>query len=344
MTSLSSDRLFGVSAGLAVKAPARVATTGDIALTGLQVVDTEQLVAGDRVLAKHQAAASENGVYVADSGPWRRAADFDGPRDVVAGTRIYVAAGNSNGAREFVLTTSGPIVIGTTDLSFEAAAALSAAANVITATRAAATAGQTVFDLSYTINGVLVAVNGVIVDRADYVATDGVSVVFLQGLNLGDVVTAYSINGGLTTPTAAFAARLSANAANVTGAGSSYEIVFDASDFDDGEDDFDPATGRFTAPKPGRYQLNAQATFDGFTAAADEAELTLATTARSFRARVNRTNELASERTLTISVLADMAAGDTASVLARASGEASDNVDLVGGVDGLTCFSGYLIK
>ena len=77
MTSLSSDRLFGVSAGLAVKAPARVATTGDIALTGLQVVDTEQLVAGDRVLAKHQVAASENGVYVADSGPWRRAADLE---------------------------------------------------------------------------------------------------------------------------------------------------------------------------------------------------------------------------------------------------------------------------
>lgn len=344
MTSLSSDRLFGVSAGLAVKAPARAATTGDIALTGLPTVDTEQLAAGDRVLVKHQAAAKENGVYVADSGPWRRAADFDGPRDVVAGTRIYVAAGNSNGAREFVLTTPAPVVIGTTDLTFEAAAALSAAANVITSTRAVATAGQTVFDISYTINGTLIAVNGVIVDQADYVATDGVSVVFLQGLNHGDVVTAYSINGGLTTRTAAFAARLSANATNVTGAGTSYEIVFDTTDFDDGQGDFDAGTGRFTAPKPGRYQLNAQATFDGFSSAADEAELTLTTTARNFHARVHRTNDLASGRTLSISVLAEMAAGDVASVFARASGEASDSVDLVGGADGFTCFSGHLIK
>lgn len=344
MPSVASDRRFGVAAALAVKAPAAVATTGDLPLTGLPVVDAAELAAGDRVLVKEQSDPAENGVYVADTGPWRRAVDFDGSRDAVSGTRIFVTGGAANGAREFVLTTAGPITIGATGLTFEAAAALGSSTSVITATRAIAAAGQTVFALSYTTNAVLVTVNGAIVDEADYAAADGLTVTFIQGLNLGDAVVAYSLNGDVNAPTAAFNARLSAVQANVTGAGTVYDVIFDAVEFDDGAGDYDPGTGKFTAPKPGRYQLNATVSFDNVTAVADEIELKLATTGRDYYARAARVNGVLERTTLVVSVLADMALADVASAAVRVVGEAADTVDLIGGADASTCFSGFLVR
>lgn len=344
MTSLASDRLFGVSATLAVKAPVRAATTGEITLSGLQVIDAVAVAAGDRVLTKHQTDPSQNGIYVVDTGAWTRSPDFDGARNVAPGTRVYVATGDINGGREFVVTSSGEIVVGVSDLAFEAMAALAITVNQVTAASAVATAGQTDFALSYEIGAVLAAVNGVIVDPADYVAVDGATIAFQQGLNLGDAVVAYSLNGGAGTPTAAFAARLSAETTNATGAGTEHLVLFDAVEFDDGGGDYDAGTGRFTAPKPGRYQLNAAVAIDNLTAAADEAELKLATTGRDFYAHAYRQDGLMERQTLHLSALADMAAGDTASVSVRVAGEASDLVDLVGGGDGFAHFSGFLIK
>src|SRR6056300_1354726 len=53
--------------GLDVKQSVKVATTGNIALSGTQTVDGVALSVGDRILVKDQTTASENGIYVVAS-------------------------------------------------------------------------------------------------------------------------------------------------------------------------------------------------------------------------------------------------------------------------------------
>lgn len=54
----------------------RLATTGNITLSGTQSIDGVSAAAGDRVLVKKQTAASQNGIYVVNSGAWSRATDL----------------------------------------------------------------------------------------------------------------------------------------------------------------------------------------------------------------------------------------------------------------------------
>lgn len=115
-----TQRLGGVLSSLAFKAPCRVATTANITLSGFQVIDGVTLAAGDtnlRVLVKNQTTATANGVYLCQSGNWTRDRDFDGNSDVRKGTRVYVANGTV-GATTYVVTTSDPIVIGTSSITF----------------------------------------------------------------------------------------------------------------------------------------------------------------------------------------------------------------------------------
>ena len=63
--------------GLSWKQTAKAATAGPIALTGTQTVDGVALVAGDRVLVKDQAVASQNGIYVVAAGAWARSTDMN---------------------------------------------------------------------------------------------------------------------------------------------------------------------------------------------------------------------------------------------------------------------------
>ena len=88
----NTDRRYGVSDALAWKAPVRAASTGDIALSGEQAIDGIAIVDGDRVLVKDQAAAADNGIYIASTGNWARAPDADGARDLVTGTSVLVNA------------------------------------------------------------------------------------------------------------------------------------------------------------------------------------------------------------------------------------------------------------
>ena len=116
MTSIQVDRIDGLSSSTAVKGPCRVATTANISLTGQQTIDGVAVVADDRVLVKNQTDARDNGIWVADTGPWRRARDFANNRDVRKGTRVWVTDGD-NGPAEYVVATDNPIVIGTTEIS-----------------------------------------------------------------------------------------------------------------------------------------------------------------------------------------------------------------------------------
>lgn len=82
-----------MAADLAIKEPVRVATTGNIARSGLQTIDGVAVAAGDRVLVRAQTNTTENGIYVAASGSWTRATDFDAAGEVTGGTQVFVTEG-----------------------------------------------------------------------------------------------------------------------------------------------------------------------------------------------------------------------------------------------------------
>ncbi|WP_052679282.1 phage tail protein [Stutzerimonas stutzeri] len=103
------------------KQSVRVATTAPITLSGLQTIDGVALAAGDRVLVKNQATGSQNGIYVAASGAWSRAADADASLEVTPGMLVPVERGAVNGDSVWQLVTDFPIGLGTTSLIFEIA-------------------------------------------------------------------------------------------------------------------------------------------------------------------------------------------------------------------------------
>lgn len=125
----STDRINGVNASTAIKAPCIAVTTANITLSGTQTINGVAVVADDRVLVKDQTTASENGIWIVSSTAWSRAPDFDGNRDAVKGTIVPVIIGSTLSL--YTLTTANPIVIGTTSLVFAVAAPLSATALIL---------------------------------------------------------------------------------------------------------------------------------------------------------------------------------------------------------------------
>jgi len=99
------------------KDPVRAATTANITLSGLQTIDGVALSANDRVLVKSQSSGAQNGVYMAQSGSWTRAADFDASTEIL-GASVFVSEGTTLGNSVWVMTTDAPITIGTTALAF----------------------------------------------------------------------------------------------------------------------------------------------------------------------------------------------------------------------------------
>lgn len=114
---VSVDRIKGLSSGLAIKAPCRVATTANITLSGLFVVDTEMLASGDAVLVKNQTDPVDNGVWVASTSSWSRREDADGSNDLVNGT-LFTVVGGAQSGQIFQLVATDPVLPGTTALTF----------------------------------------------------------------------------------------------------------------------------------------------------------------------------------------------------------------------------------
>lgn len=104
--------------GLDVKQSVRVATTGNITLSGTQTIDGVSVIAGDRVLVKDQSTGSQNGIYVVAAGSWSRATDADSSTEVTAGMFTFVAEGTVNADSGWVLTTNDTITLDTTSLTF----------------------------------------------------------------------------------------------------------------------------------------------------------------------------------------------------------------------------------
>lgn len=108
--------------GLDVKQSVRAATTGPINIaTDLEAGDTLDtsvtLVAGNRVLVKNQTSPAENGIYIVQSsGAAVRASDANGNADtgtVSGGTFTFVEEGTLNADSGWVVTSNGPITVGT---------------------------------------------------------------------------------------------------------------------------------------------------------------------------------------------------------------------------------------
>lgn len=118
MSSIAIDRTDGLSSSTAIKGPCFVATTVNITLYGEQTIDGVAVVTSKRVLVKNQTNGYENGIYVADTGQWRRAKDFSRNNDVRQGTQILVANGTLFAASGWYVSNADPITIGTTQLLF----------------------------------------------------------------------------------------------------------------------------------------------------------------------------------------------------------------------------------
>lgn len=103
--------------GYSWKQPVRAATTANITLSGAQTIDGVSVIAGDRVLVKNQTSGAANGIYVAATGAWTRATDFDTGAEAL-GAATFVSEGTAQGNQVWLNGTDGPITIGTTALVF----------------------------------------------------------------------------------------------------------------------------------------------------------------------------------------------------------------------------------
>jgi hypothetical protein len=108
----------GLIDGLSWKDAVRVGTTANIALTGGQTVDGVTLANLDRVLVKNQTAPAENGIYsVNTGGAWTRANDMSSAGEVPNAT-CFVMEGTTLADTAWTCTTSSPITLGTTSITW----------------------------------------------------------------------------------------------------------------------------------------------------------------------------------------------------------------------------------
>lgn len=113
------DRLTGLVGPAAFKVPCQSVAVAALTLSGEQTVNGVALVTNDRVLVTAQTSSVDNGIYVVDSGDWNRAADCDGPYDLVQGSLVYVYAGTTDGNKIWKCTSADDVDIGTDALTFE---------------------------------------------------------------------------------------------------------------------------------------------------------------------------------------------------------------------------------
>jgi hypothetical protein len=131
-THIEDALLVGIDVQLSAPGPQYVSVnfatnTGDIASLSAGAPlspDGTVVTAGDLVLVHEQTATDENGLYTVVTpgtgvdGVWERAALADEGDELVSGTLVYISEGSSWAQSRFTLTTPGPIIVGTTGLTF----------------------------------------------------------------------------------------------------------------------------------------------------------------------------------------------------------------------------------
>lgn len=127
MTSIAIDRVDGLSSSTAIKGPCRVAAVAPLTLAGLQTIDGVTVAVNDRVLVTAQPGGAANGIYVVDTGPWRRAKDFSNNRDVRKGSQVFVTDGTLYSESGWYVASENPIQIDVDAIEIEQHAVLTAA-------------------------------------------------------------------------------------------------------------------------------------------------------------------------------------------------------------------------
>lgn len=89
----------------------------NLTLSGLQTFDGVACVAGDRILAKSQTTASQNGIWVVAAGAYTRAADADTAAEL-AGAIVEVQGGTIHGGQRFVTNFKSTDTLGTTAMNW----------------------------------------------------------------------------------------------------------------------------------------------------------------------------------------------------------------------------------
>lgn len=112
------DQIAGYGNQTGAKAPVRLATTGNIALSGLPVIDGVQTRILDRVLVILQTNPVQNGIYEVGPNDWRRAVDFASNRDVREGGLIMVTDGNTMAGKIFAVSSPDDISINSSWITF----------------------------------------------------------------------------------------------------------------------------------------------------------------------------------------------------------------------------------
>lgn len=136
------------------KEPVRIASTANLALSGLSTIDGVAAASGDRILVKNQTDASQNGIYTASEGRWYRAPDSNSARTLQHGMKVFVQEG-TQANQEWIIFSDEPD-LGSDDVDFSlylstdivgiatTAAATAAAASTAASAAASAAAASAV--------------------------------------------------------------------------------------------------------------------------------------------------------------------------------------------------------
>lgn len=110
--NLDSFSDFPLAKRLVALAPAVVVATSNITLSGLQTIDGVLLNVNDRVLLVNQTAATQNGLWQAQSGSWTRPTDFN-TGSVADQAYVLISSGLTNAGSSWLCTT--PLAVIDTD-------------------------------------------------------------------------------------------------------------------------------------------------------------------------------------------------------------------------------------
>jgi hypothetical protein len=187
------------------------------------------------------------------------------------------------------------------------------------------------------IDAMTVSSAGIVTFKDDILIKDGGTI----GVASANTAMTVASTGAVTMPLQpSFRATLAAQAANVTGNGTVYTVVWDTETWDIGGN-FNNSTGVFTAPITGKYFFTTHCYMAGATSTPTYGDIKFVTSNRTHAHRMWDFGNSGGPGGMTFSILADLDASDTCYVTVAVGGQGSDILDIEGG-DTLSWFSGCL--
>lgn len=159
-----------VAAGVRdAKDAVKVASSGNLTLSGLQTIDGVTLAQDDRILVFGQTNGVENGIYTVSTGTWVRATDADEDQEVTNGLYTYVTSGSVFQSSGWLLISPDPIVVDTNEQDY---VQVNGGANIV--------AGDGLTKVGNQLN---VGAGVGIISNPDDVAVDPTVIPYLTGTN-----------------------------------------------------------------------------------------------------------------------------------------------------------------